>query len=416
MNAVAARNILWSPLLLSMIGFAAVCLAIPSSGAAQEKADYQFAGVDDLPIQKGMPDPFLKPDGKRVTTPEEWPAQREYLRAILQEYMWGHIPPRPKKIEIEQTGSKSLYDGKGVEEAYTLTIERNGKSASCRFLVVRPPEKKRYPTIIKNDRLSFDDSKPKYDPAAEAITRGYLLCRFHRTDLASDIMKEGRGAGVYPLYPGYDWGALAVWGWGTGVVLDALDELGLTDVSKVAVTGHSRGGKAALCAGIFDDRVALTAPNSSGTGGTGSLRYFEEGQRPQRIAVHIGKNEHWFCPQYFSFAGKEDRLPFDAHFGKAAVAPRAYVNAHARQDYWANPYGTELAYRAAEVVYDWMGVADRTGLHWRDGGHDQGKEDWGALFDFADLQFFGKKTDRPYDKWTYPDADLPFDWKAPKRR
>ena len=116
MNAVAARNILWNPLLLSMIGFAAVCLAIPSSGAAQEKADYQFAGVDDLPIQKGMPDPFLKPDGKRVTTPEEWPAQREYLRAILQEYMWGHIPPRPD----QKWGVVHLSRATGQERCFGL--------------------------------------------------------------------------------------------------------------------------------------------------------------------------------------------------------------------------------------------------------------------------------------------------------
>ena len=64
--------------------------------------------------------------------------------------------------------------------------------------------------------------------------------------------------------------ALAVWGWGHGVVLNALDQLGLVDMDKVVATGHSRGGKAALCAGLYDDRVAITAPNSSGTGGTGS--------------------------------------------------------------------------------------------------------------------------------------------------
>lgn len=415
MHVAHAQNALWGPLFLSMIGLAVVCLAIPCAGAAQEKAEYEFAGVDELPIQKGMPDPFQKPDGKRVATQEEWPAQREYLKAILQEYMWGHIPPRPKKIEVEQTGSKPLYDGKAVEESYTLTIRRNGKSASCRFLVVHPSEKKRYPTIIKNDRLSFDGSKPSYDPADQTFERGYLLCRFHRTDLASDTQSEGRKAGVYPLYPEYDWGALAVWGWGHGVLLDALDQLELVEMSKVVATGHSRGGKAALCGGIFDERITLTAPNSSGTGGTGSLRYFEKGQREQRIAVHIGKNEHWFCPQYFTFAGKEDRLPFDSHFAVAAVAPRAYHNAHARQDYWANPYGTELAYRAAEVVYEWMDAADRTGLHWRDGVHDQGREDWAALLDFADLQFFGKKTKRAYDEWTYSDAVLPFDWKAPEK-
>ena len=380
----------------------------------------EFADVEELPLQKGLPDPFLMPDGKRVQTLQDWRKQREYHKAMLAHYLYGHMPPRPKEIEIKQVGSESIYNGRGVEEQYTLAIRRKGKSVTCRFLIVRPSLKKRYPTIIKNDRVSFDaspersDLSQSFDPGSEAVKRGYLLCRFHRTDLASDDREAGREAGVYPLYPEYDWGALAVWGWGHGVVLDALDQLGVADMSKVIATGHSRGGKAALCAGIYDDRIAITAPNSSGTGGTGSLRYFEEGQKPQTIRHHIGKNERWFHPRYFQFADKEDRLPFDAHFAKAVIAPRALVNCHARQDYWANPYGTELTHRAAEVVFEWLDAGDRIGLHWRDGKHAQNKEDWAALLDFADNHFFDKKTDRRFDNWNYPDAELPFDWKAPE--
>jgi len=379
----------------------------------------EFADVEDLPLQKGLPDPFLMPGGKRVQTRQDWEKQRKYIKAMLAHYLYGQIPPLPKEIEVEQIASEPVYDGKGVEEQYTLTIHRKGKSVMCRFLIVRPSLKKRYPTIIKNDRISFDASPERdgssqsFDPGAEAVKRGYLLCRFHRTDLASDVQDEGRKAGVYPLYPEYDWGALAVWGWGHGVVLNALDQLGVADMSKVVATGHSRGGKAALCAGIYDNRITITAPNSSGTGGTGSLRYFEEGQKPQTIGHHIGRNEHWFHPRYFQFAEKEDRLPFDAHFAKALIAPRALVNCHARQDYWANPYGTELTHRAAEIVFEWLDAGDRIGLHWREGGHAQNQEDWAALLDFADHHFFDKKTDRRFDNWNYPDAELPFDWKAP---
>jgi hypothetical protein len=420
MNVVIARNTrqyFTSSFTMALI--AAFFLGISSVGALEGKAEYEFANVENLPLQKGLSDPFLMPDGKRVQTLQDWPKQREYIKAMLAHYLYGHMPPRPRKIEIRHVDSKSIYGGSGVEERYTLTIRRKGKSVTCRFLFVRPSLKKRYPTIIKNDRVSFDaspgssDLSQSFDPGFEAVKRGYLLCRFHRTDLASDVQKEGRKAGVYPLYPEYDWGALAVWGWGHGVVLDALDQLGMADMSKVVATGHSRGGKAALCAGIYDDRIAITAPNSSGTGGTGSLRYFEEGQKPQIIRHHIGRNEHWFGPRYFQFADKEDRLPFDAHFAKAVIAPRVLVNCHARQDYWANPYGTELTHRAAEVVFEWLDAGDRIGLHWREGKHAQNQEDWTALLDFADKHFFDKKTDRRFDNWNYPDAELPFDWKAP---
>ena len=374
---------------------------------------YEFPEVDQLPLQENMPDPFLMADGKRVQSLEDWEQQREYLKEMLCHYLYGSIPPRPQSFELKQVGTKSVYNGKGIKEDYELTLSRNGKSATCLFVVVRPVQSKRYPTVIKNDRVALDEMIEGFDPGLLAVNRGYLLCRFNRTDLATDTRGEGRGAGVYPLYPEYDWRALAVWGWAHGVVLDALDQLGLADMDKVVATGHSRGGKAALCAGIIDDRITLTAPNSSGTGGTGSYRYFEEGQRPQTIKHHIGRNDRWFHPRYFEFADKEDRLPFGSHFSRVLVAPRALVNCHARQDYWANPYGTELTHRATQVVYEWMGVGDRIGLHWRQGDHAQNEEDWQALLDFADLQFFGKHTGKSFDTWAYPEAELPFDWKAP---
>jgi len=217
MDVIVARNArryLAFPFRMGLL--LAVFLGTASAVSAAEEAEYEFANVENLPLQKGLPDPFLMPGGKRVRTLQDWPKQREYIKAMLAHYQYGHTPPRPKRIEIKQVGSGSVYDGKGVEERYALTIRRKGKSVTCRFLIVRPSLKKRYPTIIKNDRLSFDasparsDLSESFDPGFEAVNRGYLLCRFHRTDLASDDREEGRKAGVYPLYPEYDWGALAV--------------------------------------------------------------------------------------------------------------------------------------------------------------------------------------------------------------
>ena len=201
MDVVVARNARRYFLFSLTMTLVAVFLATPSAGAAEDKAEYEFANVENLPFQKGLPDPFLMPDGKRVQTFQDWRKQREYHKAMLAHYLYGHMPPRPKKIEIKQVGSESIYNGKGVEERYTLTIRRKGKSVTCRFLIVRPSLKKRYPTIIKNDRVSFDASPERSDlsqsfyPGSEAVKRGYLLCRFHRTDLASDVQEEGRKAG-----------------------------------------------------------------------------------------------------------------------------------------------------------------------------------------------------------------------------
>jgi len=43
----------------------------------------RFPSVSALPEQKALPDPFLGPDGQRVRTIEDWPQQREYLKAML---------------------------------------------------------------------------------------------------------------------------------------------------------------------------------------------------------------------------------------------------------------------------------------------------------------------------------------------
>ena len=273
------------------------------------------------------------------------------------------------------------------------------------------------PTIVKNCHVFFDKPGNKtavYDKRAarEAVKRGYLLCKFNRKEVAADHA-DNRKAGVFPLYPTYDWGTIAAWAWAHGVVIDALDRLKLVDMKRIIVTGHSRGGKTALCAGVYDERVAITAPNSSGTGGTGSMRYFEKGQREQRLILHKTQFPHWWISRFFGFGGKEDRLPFDAHTAKSLIAPRALINAHARQDYWANPYGTELTYRAANRVFEWLGAAGQQGIHWRNGGHAQNEEDWLALLDFADRKFSGKQHGRSFSTLAYPDAELPIRWHAP---
>ena len=394
------------------MGTAPACAETP--GPAGRTA-FRFRTVGELPAHDGMPDPWVGADGKRVKSKADWPAQREYLKAMLAYYQYGTMPPRPKQFDLKRLQSTPVFDGKAVKEQYAITLERNGKRATFHFEFIRPAKAGRMPIIVKNCHTFFASGKTgSHDTIAarHAVARGYLLCKFNRMEVAAD-KAPNRKTGVFPLYPEYDWGTIAAWAWAHGVVVDALDKLALADMKRIVVTGHSRGGKTALCAGIYDERVAVTAPNSSGTGGTGSMRYFEKGQKPQRLILHKRQFPHWWVDRYFQFGGKEDRLPFDAHTAKALIAPRALVNAHARQDYWANPYGTELTCRAADRVFQWLGAKGKQGLHWRSGGHAQGEEDWLALLDFADWQFFNKKPKRSFSTLAYPDAKVPARWSMP---
>ncbi len=81
----------------------------------------------------------------------------------------------------------------------------------------------------------------------------------------------------------------------------------------------------------------------------------------------------------------------DQHFLKALVAPRALLCTEARGDRWANPAGTLRTSQAAQEVFEFLGVPQRNGLHYRDGQHDQTMTDWQALLEFAQWHFRGQQ-------------------------
>ena len=74
-------------------------------------------------------------------------------------------------------------------------------------------------------------------------------------------------------------GVLTAWAWGFHRVLDGIElKVPQIDATKSGVTGCSRLGKAALAAGLFDKRIAVTMPMCSGVQGAGPYRYSLSGQ------------------------------------------------------------------------------------------------------------------------------------------
>ncbi len=356
-------------------------------------------------------DPLLTENGEHIETLAEWQAHRTKLKELLSNYQYGHMPPVPTDFQIKNKTTQTNENH--IKETFEIVIQRNQKELSVRVGVVRPKEQGEYPVIIKNGVFRFDASdigepnqREKYRQRSrfeicdfvieEAIRRGYVFAKFIRTDIAPDHA-DNRDEGVFPLYPEYDWATIAAWAWGHSLVINYMETVDYADRDKIVVTGHSRGGKTALCAGIYDERIAITAPNSSGTGGTGSWKYFDPEHEPQVIERHVEGFPHWWHPRLYEFAGRAEELPFDAHINKALIAPRALLNTHARHDYWANPYGTWLTHKEARNVFAHFAVPNHCALHWRDGGHNQNQEDWTALFDYADMIFFGKETERKFN-------------------
>jgi len=342
------------------------------------------------PTPADLPDLLRFTDGRPVSSAADWPARRSELLEAMQDIEYGHLPP-PLPVTACRLQVNTIRDREPIAmEQHHLAAGDSG--LGWVVTTYRPTHAGRFPVVIDGDgcwRHLTDDL------IAAVVSRGYALTIFNRLELASDDKSSGRRCGLYRAFPDRDFGALAAWAWGFHRVVDFLQDAPWVEPSRIIVTGHSRGGKAALLAGATDERIAITAPNNSGCCGAGCTRFPDEGG--ERLVDITQAFPHWFTARLNEYVGREFDLPFDQHALKAAVAPRAMLSTEARGDIWASPRGTRLTYEAAREVYRFLGVENRIGIWYRDGGHSHGLDDFLALLDFADLQFYGKAVPRGFD-------------------
>ncbi|HSZ54012.1 MAG TPA: hypothetical protein VK797_00005, partial [Tepidisphaeraceae bacterium] len=221
-------------------------------GQTDSQTTYDLKPISQLPATRELPDPFRMSNGKRITAREQWTARRAEILRQMMATEYGRMPADAGEVKATETASDDA-----AVHAYTLTMGPSGK-VSVPLLLTLPKGNGPFPVIVKGD-LCWGRVKP--DIIAAVLDRGYALAEFDRTQVAPD--KDDRSTGVFPLYPDYDWGALAGWAWGYSRVIDYLETRPDIDKARIIITGHSRGGKATLLAGALDERVALTVPNGS---------------------------------------------------------------------------------------------------------------------------------------------------------
>jgi hypothetical protein len=355
---------------------------------------YFVIGHDHPLVIKPFPDPFIFNNGTRVSTIQDWNARRGEIKDLLLNTEYGTMPGRPDRMLVVETSTVDIGVGKTMRALTIVIVPSNASSKSFNFTawIFIPAGSGPFPAIVKvgKDGEGFN---------ATAMERGYMYACFN--NLVLDADEEGSDIDGPPqlAYPDHTWGSVAVWAWGAMRLADYLLREPWVDTGSayvpnvdpgvIAITGHSRKGKAALVAGAFDERFTLVVPNGSGCGGAGS--FLVQGPACETIATMTSYliYKAWFKADFGRFGCNEVQLPFDQHFLRALVAPRLMLSTDGLDDYWANPVGTQAVYDASMPVFSFLNASSRNGIHYRQGGHDFLVEDFNVLLDFADTMLRG---------------------------
>lgn len=367
--------------------------------SGQGGGEYREGGVPDYEL------PGLFGDGPTPTA-ETWPARRRETAAAFASHVYGR-PPDDLANAVTQfecdPAAASPVDPRILVRSGTV---RAGTSAGelCRFpfLVFQPAGPGPFPAIVlihnreMPDRTGTLENPTGFFPVSTIVEKGFAVAVFYTGDVEPDRPDPGthgvraacdRVFGDRPDRPEH-WGALAAWAWGASRVVDFLAADHAIDPDRIAVMGHSRGGKAALWAAAVDVRFAAAIANQSGCGGA-ALSRRKYGETIGRIT---GTFPHWFAPRLAEYAGREESLPVDQHQLLALIAPRAVCIGSASEDLWADPRGEYLSLAHAAPVWKLFGHQTVSGAempapgepfamgptcyHIRSGSHGLHEGDW----------------------------------------
>ncbi|KAF2710698.1 carbohydrate esterase family 15 protein [Pleomassaria siparia CBS 279.74] len=350
-----------------------------------------------LPAVKTMPDPFLYLDGNtRVKSKDEWVQCRQpEIMKLLQEYQYGYYPDHSlETVTAVRTGTK-----------LDVTIAVGGKSSKISATLVLPTGTGPFPVIIA---IGGIDNKAYTNAGIAVVTFDY-------GSVAAD--SNSKTGSFWTLYNGKDIGVLTAWAWGFHRVLDGIElKVPEIDATKSGVTGCSRLGKAALAAGLFDKRIAVTMPMCSGVQGAGPYRYSLSGQGETLENSKSGAG-WWTSSGISQFVGKSTQLPYDAHTIVAAIAPRAVIIEQGNADPYTDSKGTaQVTFPAAKVVYNWLGVGEQLGVALPAGGHCD-MNGYANILPFVQKVLQGKTTTRNFDdigSWKFMPEAYPWGTDLPK--
>lgn len=402
---------------------------------AQIVANYDESKVPEF----DLPDPPTTFSNNKIRTSASWAEQRRpELIDFFESQVYGKVPGTADAIDFEVIEeSNSALNGLARRRQVKVTIRKNGKSLSYHILLYLPKNIAKAPLFlgynfhgnhtvindpaiiiseawslnnesigITNNTLTKESRGMRSNRWAinKMVEAGYGLATIYYGEIDPD--KNDFTDGLHSLFytgdqkrPARDeWGAIGAWAWALSRAMDYLEKNIEVDKSKVIVFGHSRLGKAALWAGVMDERFAGVISNDSGCGGAAlSKRKFGE------TVAQINKTfPYWFSENFKKYNNAEEDLTVDQHELLALIAPRPLYVASAKEDEWADPKGEFLSAYYATPVYSLFGKAgipsnempavnspiqNTVAYHIRTGKHDVTEYDWEQYIKWAVEQF-----------------------------
>lgn len=338
----------------------------PDRSAENPGADCQIGNVPTSANSAQLPDPFTGIDGSRITSRDQWRCRRQEILRMAEETAYGVKPAKPETVTGSISGGR-----------ITVNVQNGGRSTTFNATYTTPSGAGPFPSVIVYGGFGA--------PTSIFSGEGVAVINFS----PYDVGKEGTGraskrGAFYDIYgSNSSTGILMAWAWGVSRILDVMEqewENGgrILIPESVAVTGCSRFGKGAFAAGVFDARIALTAPIESGTGGVPIWRGVP-GEGAQSLSSAYGE-QPWYGDAFGSFTSNPNSFPLDTHSLVAMVAPRGLFimdNPHIAN---LGPRSAHVAALAGAEVYKALGAGDAITYHSNvaDGSHCANRSEWAA--------------------------------------
>jgi hypothetical protein len=357
-----------------------------------------------------LPDP-LAFKGTTVRAPDAWRPRRAEILDLFRDHVYGRSPGRPERLRFERLEERpDAMSGAATLTRVAILSSQAGRDHRFELILFLPTGRSgpRPLFLLLNNRAPSNTDPTRKErsdfwPAEQMIARGYGIAAIQNRELAPDNAKTFPD-GVIRLFEGpatrgragNAWGAIAAWAWGASRAMDYVETDDRIDRTRVAVVGHSRGGKTSLWAGAEDERFSIVIANESGESGAALARR----NYGETIAQINTSFPHWFTGRYTTYNGRPDALPVDQHMLLSLMAPRAVYVGSADEDLWADPRGEFLSLAHASPVFALWGdppiaadamppvsqplIVGRRGYHVRPGTHNLTPYDWDRFADFAD--------------------------------